>query len=215
MNWLRDLSRSQFGLVTTEQAHSHGITTTQLTVAAEEGRVWPVTDAVWAVADAGDKHDFEDWAATWLTVNTTTPVRDRQLNPDALITHESAAVIRDLGTVNTYELTLTMPQPPNHPISRTRFVKGLIGSNGEDWTLVDGLPVASPARIIRDLAADSIDGSHLGTVIDDCLTRELLTVNDIATIIGRHAHRWTGNHTTDPHDVIDLLTSGSTDPHQL
>ena len=209
---LREQSRDQFGLVTTDQAHAAGVTDEQLGAAAAGGEVWPVADEVWAVCAAEDKHEFEDWAAVWLTVNATTSVNERRQHPDALITHESAAVLRELGAANSYQLTLTMHRPPEHPVRGARIVAGRIGAHTQDWTVVHGLPTATPARIITDLAADGADGSHLGTIIDDCLTRRLLDVSDVAAILAPHLHRWSGDRTNDPREVIELLISGATDP---
>ena len=206
---LRDASRSQFGLATTEQAAAVGITLDELVDAVAADTVWVAGPNLWAL-DNADKHMFEDWAATWMSMNPDVPVPDRRRNPDIVISHEAAAVIRDLGTVNAYVLTVTTATRPPVVPPKVEVYLADPGGEGTDWTIVDGLPVATPARILADLAAEeNIDGSHLGTVVEDIIDQELLPVSRVAQILQPHTRQWTSG-TVD--DAIALLIESSTDP---
>lgn len=50
--------------------------------------------------------------------------------------------------------------------------------------------MATPGRIIADLARDQLDGAHQGTVIADILDTGLLTLDDVGARLDPHAHQW-------------------------
>lgn len=207
------LASAQFGLVTARQAHAAGIDDVEIAAAVNTGQWWPAAHDVWAINDPADKHEFEDWAVIWLSMDPDTSITDRRQRPESIISHEAAAVIRGLGTISAHQLTIsTLKAPPGAKPLHTRIVHASPGAHDTDWTIVDGLPVATAARIIGDLAADpTVDGSHLGTVIDDALTNDILTRNDVADLIGPYVRRWSTSPAPDPDEVITLLTTASVD----
>ena len=88
--------------------------------------------------------------------------------PHRLLSHCTAAGIHGLGIwVDVVELTA---------IRRIRLSlyevivhRGVVSR--EDWHLVNGLPLTTPARPVADLAAAGTDAGHLASVVRDALTR--------------------------------------------
>jgi hypothetical protein len=55
---------------------------------------------------------------------------------------------------------LTGPRRINTRSPRVHAYRRDIGARSVDWDITEGLPVATPGRIIADLARDDLDGSH-------------------------------------------------------
>lgn len=206
---LRAASRESFGVVSTEQAADFGVTVDALVDAALADKVWKTPDGLWVIEDVGIFH-IEDWAAAWLAIDLHTPISQRRTNPESIISHQSAAMIRNLGTITTDFLIVTSPHTLTAAPAIIRHTVGEVGLHGQDWDLVDGLPVASPARIVADLAAaDGVDGSHLGTVLATIVDEQLLTVDEVGELLRPHLHRWSQHPELGPGYVIDLLVNSA------
>ncbi|MCK0439960.1 hypothetical protein MUG78_10950 [Gordonia alkaliphila] len=202
---LREASKETFGIVSTEQSARYGIAVEQLEAAAARGEVWKTPDELWIVEDV-DIFRIEDWAAAWLAIDLDTPISLRRANPESFVSHQSAAMILSIGDVTTRDFMLTVAQPLPWVPAIVRQMVGALGRQGVDWELVDGLPVATPARIVADLAAArSVDGSHLGTVLYDILAEQLLTADELAEIMRPYLHFWSHQPELGPHYVMDLL----------
>ena len=74
----------------------------------------------------------------------------------------------------------------------------------EDWQLVDGLPVTTPARTIADLAAAGTDAGHLASVVRDALTRGLATVEEVVAVLSPHAFDY-GHRALDGQGFLEVL----------
>jgi hypothetical protein len=53
------------------------------------------------------------------------------------------------------------------------------GLERSDWMIHDGFAVTTPARTVGDLAADRMDGGHLGRIASDALERGMATRNEL------------------------------------
>ncbi|MCK0439959.1 hypothetical protein MUG78_10945 [Gordonia alkaliphila] len=206
---LREASKETFGIVSTEQAARYGVAVEQLEAAAAREQVWKTPDELWVVEDV-DIFRIEDWAAAWLSIDLHTPITQRRHSPESVVSHQSAAMVRNLGTITTDYLILTAL----HPLPRTPKivweVAGDPGLAGRDWDLVDGLPVSTPSRIITDLAAaNGVDGSHLGTVLATILDEKLLAADEVGELMRPYLHRWTQHPELGPGYVIELLINSS------
>jgi hypothetical protein len=51
----------------------------------------------------------------------------------------------------------------------------------------DGFAVTTPARTLADLAADHMDGGHLGRIASDALARGLITEPEVEAAIKERA----------------------------
>jgi hypothetical protein len=188
---LHDLAADQFGLFTAAQARHHGVARYQLSRGTESGELFRAHHGVYGfTADSATRFLYEDWAAQWLALRPAADIDDRRAAPDCIISHDSAAVIRDLGTIVSHGLFLTGPTRINPRGARIHTYRRGIGARGEDWDLVEGLPVATAGRIITDLARDELDGAHLGTVIADVLDAGLLALAEVGERLTPFVHRW-------------------------
>ncbi|GAT10351.1 uncharacterized protein RMCN_3484 [Mycolicibacterium novocastrense] len=188
---LHALAAGQFGLFTAAQARQHGVARYELARRADSGELFRAHHGVYGFTeDSAGMFAFEDWAAQWLALRPEDDVERRRADPDCVISHDSAAVIRELGTLVSRGLFLTSPRRINTRSPRVHAYRRDIGARGIDWDITEGLPVATPGRIIADLARDDLDGSHQGTVIADVLEQGLLTLPEVGARLEPFAGRW-------------------------
>lgn len=188
---LHALAAGQFGLFTAAQARQHGVARYELARRAASGALFRAHRGVYGFTeDSAGMFAFWDWAAQWLALRPEDDVERRRADPDCVISHDSAAVMRELGTLVARGLFLTGPRRINTRSQRVHAYRRDIGARGVDWDIVEGLPVATPGRIIADLARDDLDGAHQGTVIADVLEEGLLTLDEVGTRLDPFAGRW-------------------------
>lgn len=188
---MRQLADRQFGLFTAAQARQNGLSNVELTQQLAAGELYEAERGVgvYAFTDNDTAFRFEQWAARWLALHPAADIDARRAAPDCIISHESAAVIRDLGSVVADGLYLTGPCPINKAPRVHTYVRD-IGARGVEWDIVEGLPVAMPGRIVADLAAVRLDGSHQGTVIADIIHEGLLTIEEVGRRLDPYANSW-------------------------
>lgn len=212
---LRKLASLQGHLITGQQCAAAGVDAAMIAAAVDDGTLWAVRPTVWAFTSE-DKHLFEDWLADWLMLD---PVRDptqRLRRPVAVMTGEAAAMVRELGTVTAYRSTFLGQVGEDGVVGDRVHLEPASPSALEgDWTIVDGMPVATPSRILRDLAADGIDGSHLGTVINDIAFTGQMTLDEIGDVLDPYLQRWDYTRTLTTRDALETLMDASTGPAAL
>lgn len=208
---LHELASEQFGLFTAAQARARGVERYELARAANRDVLRRVHHGVYAFTESDYWCTFEDWAAQWLALNPGGDIRQRRRQPEAIVSHQTAAAIQNLGSITTNWLNLSGPHRINVRNQRTRSYRRPLGSVGVDWHLYEGLPVATPARIVSDLAGEVIDGGHLGTVVEHCLDDDVLTLRQLADLCAPHARRWQ-LRTGDGDGLVDLLLSSAREP---
>ncbi|GAA0738226.1 hypothetical protein GCM10010199_61040 [Dactylosporangium roseum] len=73
-----------------------------------------------------------------------------------------------------------------------------------DWSLVDGLPVATAQRTIDDLAGERIDRGHLAGIVRDALYRHQVMEDELPNTLARHARGY-GARTGDGQGLLRVL----------
>ncbi|MBK8460827.1 MAG: type IV toxin-antitoxin system AbiEi family antitoxin domain-containing protein [Micropruina sp.] len=145
-----ELAAGQHGYVTTHDARSLGIDPNQLRLMAARGRLERTSRGVYRVPVLPRTEHDEFAAAIAWTLGR------------GVLSHESALVLHDISDVNPARVHLTVPRD-NHP--RTvggdlyRLYRRKLPTT--DLTEVDGLPVTTVSRTIRDCLATGTDPDQL------------------------------------------------------
>jgi predicted transcriptional regulator of viral defense system len=157
------LGSSQWGLVTTAQAaHEAGVSKMQLSRLVDRGTVQRVRHGVYALPSA-DTGPLQGLRAAWLATGSQ-PVGDQPL---AVVSGESAAAVHGLGDLlpAKYEFSTAARRQTTQP--DTRYRKRDLPD--EDVTWVNGLPVTTVARTVKDLATGGTDFDHLAVAVRDAV----------------------------------------------
>lgn len=182
---LRDLADAQRGYFTRAQAVREGVDDMDLRRAVRSGAIERFDHGVYRVAGAGqDPH--QRLRVAWLRLTPDPSPRERTARPHLWVSHRSAAVLLDLGV-----LIADVPEFISDRRLQTRAdVRIRVRSAGlerEGWTVHEGFPVTTPARTIADLAADRIDGGHLGRIAFDALARNLISADEVELALASRA----------------------------
>ncbi|MGA7500734.1 MAG: type IV toxin-antitoxin system AbiEi family antitoxin domain-containing protein [Isosphaeraceae bacterium] len=99
--------------------------------------------------------------------------RNRDDEPQAVMSHESALVLHDLTELLPQETHVTVPprfrkQPPEGCVIHKSILRS---GDVEEWT---GFRVTTPLRTLRDVAAGAINEDQLEKAVADALTRGLV-----------------------------------------
>lgn len=179
------MAESQHGYFTRAQAVREGVDDMALQRAVKSGAIERVDHGVYRIAGAG--HDpHRQLRAAWLRLTPELSARERTLRPHLWVSHRSAAGLFDLGVaiVDVPEFISDRRLQTRANIKIHRRSGGL---HRDEWTVHDGFAVTTPARTIADLAADHMDGGHLGRIVADALARGLVTKAEVEEALGRRA----------------------------
>ena len=176
-----DLADAQRGYFTRAQAAGIGVDDMSLQRAVRSGVVERVDRGVYRIVGAG--HDLhQQLRVAWLRLAPNLSPRDRTLRPHVWVSQRSAARLLDIGV-----LSADLPEfiadrrIQTRADVRVRFRSG--GFDRSDWMVSDGFAVTTPARIVADLAADRVDGGHLGRIASDALVRGLTTRDELESAL--------------------------------
>lgn len=99
--------------------------------------------------------------------------RNRDDEPQAVVSHESALVLHDLTELLPKETHVTVPPRfRKHPPEGCVIHKSILRSGDvEEWT---GFRVTTPLRTLLDVAAGAINEDQLEKAVADALTRGLV-----------------------------------------
>ncbi|WP_280426438.1 type IV toxin-antitoxin system AbiEi family antitoxin domain-containing protein [Nocardia carnea] len=185
---LAEVAESQWGLLTTAQAATVGANTKALQRLVEHGVLARLRYGVYRLAGVPDS-PAEPIRAEWLALEPARTVGDRIGDdvPVGVVSHRSAADLHRLGDLDADYIEFTVAARRGTRSPDVRFHRAALAAS--DWTLVDGLPVTTPARTIADLAAARTDGGHLASVVRDALLQGT-SGDDIAAALRPYAHRY-------------------------
>lgn len=186
---ISEYTADQWGLVTTAQAAQVGVDGVTLIRMREAGLITTVRRGVHAANSAPEPfHRAEQ--ALWLSFAPSRPAWERDpLEEDGgVISHTSAARMHGLGEFVADVITVTVPRRRlvRDPEVRVRVRK----LSADDVTLVDGLPVTTVARTVRDLLDDRHDASHVADLIRGGYGAGLLDLGELADSLGPYSRRY-------------------------
>lgn len=191
---LAELAEEQWGLVTTGQARLAGVSPQVMAKMVGTGDLVRLVHGVYRLAGA-PIHEQEELRAVWLRMDPTRTAGERIAESAVdVVSHRSAARLRGLGDLAADVMEFTVPRRRQTRRGDVRLYRGAV--TGRDWTLVDGLPVATALRTIDDLARERIDQGHLAGVVGDALARDLVLEDELVRVLARHARGYglrTGN----------------------
>lgn len=179
----------QWGMVTTRQALSLGVDDVTLHRLRAAGLLETVRHGVHA-ATSSPASDARQEQAAWLSLRPDTAAWERpQLDPDGgVISHQSAARLHGLGDLPNTRVEMTVPR------RRTMRDPGVWLRKAEltdaEVTLLDGLPVTTAARTIRDLLDRRTDASHIATIILQAAEARLVAPDALVDQIRPYARRY-------------------------
>lgn len=178
---LSDLADAQRGYFTRAQALREGVDDMDLQRAVKSGAIERLDHGVYRLAGAGQDAQ-QTLRVAWLRLTPDLSPRDRTARPHLWVSHRSAASLLDLGVT-----IADMPEFISDRRLQTRAdVKVRVRSEGlkrREWIVHDGFAATTPARTIADLAADRMDGGHLGRIASDALVRNLVTLDELESAV--------------------------------
>jgi predicted transcriptional regulator of viral defense system len=186
---LSGYTAGQWGMVTTRQALSLGVDDVTLHRLRAAGLLETVRHGVHAATSAAAS-DARAEQAAWLSLRPGAAAWERPaLDPDGgVLSHQSAARLHGLGDLPDTRVEMTVPR------RRTSRDPGVWLRRAEladaDVTLLDGLPVTTPLRTIRDLLDRHTDASHIATIIRQAVEARLVTLGELAGAVTPYARRY-------------------------
>lgn len=185
---LADIAAEQWGLVTTAQARSVGVSTQAVARFANNGALERMTHGVYRVVGA-PATPLDSLRAAWVALDPARRASERLRDQaPAVVSHRSAAAIHRLGDLEADEFEFTSSERKQTRRPDIRIHRGHVGAG--EWAVVDGLPVTTVIRTVDDLATERIDGGHLASVVRDALTRQQVDDRELIAVLRRHAHHY-------------------------
>jgi predicted transcriptional regulator of viral defense system len=153
---LHPIAAEQGGLLSAAQVVLAGVTRNQLSDLAADGDLRHLRRGVYGVGPGAADDDLESIASAWLAIAGRSLPWERDGEPDAVISHASAAQLLGLATNAPEVPELTQARQRSR---RTDIVihPARLGADDWAWRRTDSgmhLPVTTPARTIVDLLLD-------------------------------------------------------------
>jgi predicted transcriptional regulator of viral defense system len=186
---LGGFTTGQWGMVTTRQAQSVGVDDVTLHRLRAAGLLETVRHGVHAATSAAAS-DARAEQAVWLSLRPDVPAWERpKVDPDGgVVSHQSAARLHGLGDLPDTHIELTVPRRRTTRDPSVKLYKGELADT--DVTLLDGLPVTTALRTIRDLLDRHTDASHVATIIRQAVEAGQVPTAELPGAIAPFARRY-------------------------
>ena len=198
-----DLAAGQWGLFTAAQARESGISRVQLARLTDADVLVRLTHGVYVLRGAAGIGELELRAA-WLALDPERTAADRLRDgtAGAVVSHASAARLRQLGDLDADRHEFTLPARKQSRRHDVRLHRGAV--TAQEIGTVAGLPVMTSERIVVDLLADHRDGEHVAGVIAAAVRSRSIDVTELAPRLGPFATRF-GFSAGDGAEVLEHL----------
>lgn len=184
---LAELAGEQWGLLTAAQAAERGVPHQTLAYLHDEGALERLAHGVYRLTGVpADRSD--ELRGAWLGLSPKLTATARLRDPDAIVSHRSAAWVHGLGDLDADRHEFTVDRRRTSRRGDLRFHRGRLAD--DDWMLVQGLPTTTIARTIADLASVRTDGGHLASVVRDAMTSHGVDADILADALSPHAHKY-------------------------
>ena len=182
-----ELAARQWGLLTTALAEAEGITRLQLARLTNAGVIERLDRGIYAIPAAVDSHT--PLRAAWLSLNPSELAENRLADflSSGVLSHTSAAALHGLGDLLDDEPEITVPERKQ---SRRGIRLHRAELHADEVTIVEGLPVTTPACTVADLLRDGHDLSHVAQIAGDALQRDLASRHELAEALEPLARRY-------------------------
>lgn len=181
---LSPLVAGQWGMVTAAQARELGVSRVDLNRLVHDGSLERVDAAarVYRLAGSPPEPGLDELRAAWLQLGEGMATTRRLREPDAVVSHRSAAAVLGLGDLlaDVHEFYSPVRRRLRRSDVRVRVRAALPPG---DWRVVGGLPVTTAARVVTDLLADREDESAVARVVQDALRGELLGRGELEDLV--------------------------------
>lgn len=162
-------------MVTAGQARRLGVSRVDLNHLVGDGTLEPIPGAarVYRLTGAPADPELDPLRAAWLQLGGSRTWEERTTDPDAVVSHRSAAHARGLGDL--IPLTHEFYVSNRHRLRRKDVhlrVRSLLEKG--TWTMWSGLPVCTIEVIVSDLLHDHEDESAVAQIVQDAIRDGLL-----------------------------------------
>lgn len=185
---LAEVTASQWGMVTSAQANTHGVTRLNLSRLAAAGHLKRLAHGVYM--DSGAPSDqFDDLRAAWLSTEPTimgeARIKDRANG--VVVAGTSAARLHDIGDLWAHRHEFVSTKRRQSQRDEIRYRQRNLDQ--ADVTLVEGLPTMTMERTISDLVEDVGDLSLVADALRDASFKRSLDLARLRELLGPMAER--------------------------
>jgi predicted transcriptional regulator of viral defense system len=175
-----EAASEQGGYVTAGQATRLGLARDDVARLVGFGDLQRVRRAVFRMRHAHEQH--EDDIAAWLHFERDRLPWERRGETNVVLSHDSAAALRRLGTIIPARPVVTLLASGRSPHVKDIDVRRA-SLRAEDWAWLDvgaiKLPVTTPARTIVDLLLDKQEPSYIERAATEALAERVTTRAEI------------------------------------
>jgi len=201
------LALPQHGLVTIAQAERVGRSAEEVLDLVAKGAVVEIADGVVRVpSDSPPIPLIELWAA-WLQLSPAQTASERVSGggqPDAVVSHVSAAAVYNLGVLDADIHRFTVSREMYTGRDDVQFYPAPLSRR--QWSLVDGLPVLKPIHMIVQLHESRIDSTYVGDMIREGLYFRMFQRPELVRLLGAIDERFSGEHVVQ--ELLDVSAGG-------
>lgn len=189
---LAEMSASQWGMVTSAQAATRGVTRLDLSRLTDSGDLVRLAHGVYKDAGAPSGAHL-DVRAAWLSSDPARLASERlgDGHRGVVVSGQTAAWLHDIGDLRSNRTELTTPVRRQTQRADLHYRRRDLSE--EDVTIRDGLPVTTPERTIADLVEDRTDLSIVADALRDASRKSELDLGllgrGLAPLAERNGHR--------------------------
>jgi len=182
------IAQSQWGLVTSGQAHRVGLDNMTLSRLCERGSLVRVAHGVYRVAGA-PIDQWEALRAEWLHTSSDTFAFERlaQSIPSAVVSGETAAALHRMGSFRALTIEFTTAERKQTQRPGVRFRARTLQT--QDVDIQEGLPVTTREKTLADLVSARQDWSLLAEAVTDAVAHYPLNWARLAELFAPLASR--------------------------